>query len=608
MSGSTRDLRVGGGGAGGGGQRDRAERPTVSASGASDSRSDEGDELIGQMIGGYEITRVIGRGGMGVIYLGQHPTLGKRVAVKVIPSEQADNEDLRRRFVDEAQRVASVTSPHVVEVRDLAMLPDGRFYMAMELLEGESLSQRLARGPLPPAEATELALQALAGLAAIHERGLVHRDVKPSNLFLATTPSGKPHVKVLDFGLAKLRDPGSGGRVTLKGTVLGTPGYMSPEQARGEDVDARADVYAIGVVLHEMLTGRPLFETDDIVELQYKHATAERPPLPNVPPPLTAVVMRALALDLRERYADANDMRRALSAVVDSQTTPKTTSAAPPSRTPRRRPVLWLLAVPVALGAGVALWVATRSTDSAQPVIAHTGDAADDPRGTNLVAADAQTMVATSLDAAIDTRAPLDASAAPSDAASNAPTVVRASRRDAGVPTFSEQRTATIDASVGPVAQRTATIDAGGGPVAQRPGAEAAIDPLGPAPPAPDPGEAVSMLHPRLVWGRLHDFVKGRPYAGHLGSVVSGTPITLHGPAPEQFYRVRIAAHTKVFVEYDREVTWGILDPEGWSRCESTSVTTAACVMKISGDHFLRVTPRTKTSAFTITLTHNGLE
>ena len=289
-------------------------------------------ELVGQAIGGYRVVARIGKGGMGEVYLGVHPTLGKRVAIKVLSEEIAHDDDMRRRFFDEARAAAALDSPHIVQILDLAQLPDGSSYMTMEFLEGESLERLLGRtGKLGEGAAAAIAVQALEGLAAAHAEGIVHRDLKPANLFLAQTRRG-PIVKLLDFGLAKLMGRLPAGGATQSGTILGTPEYMAPEQAAagGAAIDARADVYAFGALLYEMLAGRPPFTSDNWGELLVMHQTAAAPALPGVTPALQAVVTRALAKAPRERFADAAELRRALLGALGGE------AALPPLPVPER--------------------------------------------------------------------------------------------------------------------------------------------------------------------------------------------------------------------------------------------------------------------------------
>jgi tRNA A-37 threonylcarbamoyl transferase component Bud32 len=319
------------------------------------------DELVGRRIGGYVVEASIGRGGMGVVYRARHPVLGKLVAVKVIRSEHAADEDFRRRFMDEARVLAALDDPRIVAIQDLALLPDGRAYLVMEHVDGELLSARLRRGKLSVDEALHVAREILAGLAAAHARGIIHRDIKPSNIAIVGSS-----VKLLDFGLAKLRDR-VGASVTHSGAVVGTPGYMPPEQANARGVQGAAvDVYAVGIVLYELIAGRRPFDihgdsTDDWVEILIRQRTTDPPPLPDVPVEIDRVVRRALARDPAARYANASDM---LVALGDDPPHAPTTARVVPRATSRRNLALAIGGAAVAAGSVIA-WRVAASTSSA---------------------------------------------------------------------------------------------------------------------------------------------------------------------------------------------------------------------------------------------------
>ena len=213
----------------------------------------------GDRLGPYEILGLIGSGGMGEVYRARDPRLGRDVAIKVISTDEAPSAERLRRFEDEARAVASLSHPNVLAVFDVGTR-GVEPYVVFELLEGETLRQRLQRGPLPPRSAVEAGVQACRGLQAAHARRILHRDLKPENLFL--TSDG--FVKILDFGLAKLTrgegaDAGAERTQTVAGVVMGTPGYLSPEQARGQEADARSDIFALGAILYETLSGKRAF-------------------------------------------------------------------------------------------------------------------------------------------------------------------------------------------------------------------------------------------------------------------------------------------------------------------------------------------------------------
>lgn len=234
------------------------------------------DPLIGTTIDDrYEVIGTLGEGGMGTVYHVRHRLLGKQLALKALRADLARDGDLGQRFIREARAAASVAHPNVVQITDFGNLPSGQPYFVMELLVGESLSTLLRKGgPLPAARATRLLTQIVDALSAAHVAGVVHRDLKPDNILICPGPSGDI-VKVLDFGLAKVAGQS---RLTKAGVVFGTPYYMSPEQASGDPVDERADVYALGVVMYEMFTGRVPFEADTFMGVLTKHIYVEPTP------------------------------------------------------------------------------------------------------------------------------------------------------------------------------------------------------------------------------------------------------------------------------------------------------------------------------------------
>jgi len=270
-----------------------------------------------EQLGPYTISRLVGEGGMGVVYAARDERLGRDVALKLL--RQTEDELARRRFQREAQLAAGLEHPGICRVYDVGE-ERGQLYLAMELLAGESLQARLGRGPLRPREAIETVLAMLEPLAALHARGLVHRDLKPSNVFL--TSEG---VKLLDFGLARSMDRGGQAELTATalteaGAVLGTPHYMSPEQLRGQALDARTDLYAAGAILFECVSGRRPFEGKNTLEAL--HATLhEQPPALSgsaAAQGLDRIVRRALSKRPEERQADAATLRQDLLAVLDS--------------------------------------------------------------------------------------------------------------------------------------------------------------------------------------------------------------------------------------------------------------------------------------------------
>jgi serine/threonine protein kinase len=276
------------------------------------------DPLLGASVGPYRIARLLGVGGMGRVYKGVQPQIGSRVAVKVLSRECTDRKDLVERFFSEARAVNLIRHESIVNVLDLAMLPDGRPYIVMEYLDGAPLSDLIARaiaarglGPMPLGGTARLAVEVLDALGAAHAKGIVHRDLKPDNVFI--TPAGR--AKVLDFGIAKLL-PELGGSFTQTGSLLGTPHYMSPEQASGKNIDFRTDLYAMGVILFECATGHKPFVGDSMFDLLRKHVDVP-PPLPrslrpDLPPAYEHVILTALAKDPNHRFPSAAAMASAL--------------------------------------------------------------------------------------------------------------------------------------------------------------------------------------------------------------------------------------------------------------------------------------------------------
>ncbi len=271
--------------------------------------------------GKYALIRELGSGAAGVVFEAEHLIVGKRVALKLLRPELAQNAALSRRFVAEARAAARIAHANVVDIHDLGVARDGTCYLVMELLAGETLLDIVAqRGALPAAYACELMLQVLAGLAAAHAQGIVHRDLKPANVMVTHPRPDRPLAKVLDFGIAKgVLDPGL---VDETGAVLGTPLYMAPEQALGLDVDARADVYSAAAILFELLAGVAPIEGDTNELVLAKVIAGRRRSLaevaPQVPAELAAIVDEALARDPAARPSSARELAQALGAFVDT--------------------------------------------------------------------------------------------------------------------------------------------------------------------------------------------------------------------------------------------------------------------------------------------------
>src|SRR5262245_917255 len=270
----------------------------------------------GVRLGPYEIVALLGAGGMGEVYRARDPRLGRNVAIKVLPESMAGDPSRLQRFQHEARAVAALSHPNIVAVFDIGVEPVA--FLVSELLEGETLRLRLSRGPLGPKASIELALQLVTGLAAAHARHIVHRDLKPENIFV--TRDGT--LKILDFGLAKASAPSAAGfdgvdatmSVTMPGAVLGTAGYMAPEQVRGEAADPRSDVFAVGAILFEMVTGDRAFSgsspADTMSAILREHPrdiTAH-----GAPPAIARIVRRCLDKEPDERFQSARDLKFAL--------------------------------------------------------------------------------------------------------------------------------------------------------------------------------------------------------------------------------------------------------------------------------------------------------
>jgi serine/threonine-protein kinase len=275
---------------------------------------------IGQTVGNYRVVAKLGEGGMGAVYLAEHPVIGRRAALKVIHPQHARNAEVVARFVNEATAINRIGNEHIVEVTDFGRTDAGDFYFIMEHLEGRPLSELIASdAPFAPAHAVGIAAQIADALAASHAHGVIHRDLKPENIFLVARGEDPAFVKVLDFGLAKLlNDDGMAPHKTRVGIVMGTPFYMSPEQCEGTEIDERADVYALGVVLFEMLTGKLPFGGDDCAEVLMKQvsvrAPAARSLVPDLPEELDAILHTALAKRPADRFPTMAAFKQALLA------------------------------------------------------------------------------------------------------------------------------------------------------------------------------------------------------------------------------------------------------------------------------------------------------
>src|SRR5579859_3480824 len=282
------------------------------------------DPLIGRSLpGGYLILELVGIGGMGRVYRAEQTALGRTVAVKIIHPHLVGEENAAARFITEARAASRLNHPHSVGIIDFGKSPDGQLYLVMEFLRGRDLARvNYEEGPLPFRRMIDVLKQTLAALSEAHSESIIHRDLKPENIILEPVRSGGDFVKVVDFGLAKIRADTQQPSITSPGIVCGTPEYMSPEQARGDTLDARSDLYAVGVILYQLLAGRLPFEAESPTQVVLAHLTQpprdprEVAPERQIPAPLVAVVMRALSKDPKDRYQDSDDFTGALTEAL----------------------------------------------------------------------------------------------------------------------------------------------------------------------------------------------------------------------------------------------------------------------------------------------------
>ena len=300
----------------------------------------DGDPFLGMVVGGrFAVLELLGAGSMGTVYRARQEAVSRDVALKIVRSDRLIDPQAKGRFEQEARATSLLTSPHTVTVFDFGevQLPgedphfvSGSLYLAMELLDGVSLGSRLKReGKVPPAEAVRIVRHALSSLSEAHAKGVIHRDLKPDNLLLTHSPSGEPICKVLDFGIAKLvtQEGGIDALETQAGTVFGTPRYMSPEQAQGKKLDARSDLYSLGVILYHMLLGRAPYTDGDAVVVMAHHIKTV-PKRPNLADPdlglasdLEDLLMRVLSKDPALRPQSADEFVAALDALGPLETT-----------------------------------------------------------------------------------------------------------------------------------------------------------------------------------------------------------------------------------------------------------------------------------------------
>ena len=335
------------------------------------------DDLLGSIVDDrYEVLAVIGEGGMGRVYRVRHRRLGRAFALKALRVDLARDPILTERFIQEARAAAVVTHPNVVQINDFGTLASGQPYFVMELLEGRTLTRILREeGPIEPGRCVTIARQIAEALAAAHAMGVIHRDLKPDNIILIRPAGAHATVKVLDFGLAKVA---VSSRLTRPGVVFGTPHYMSPEQASGEPFDHRVDIYALGIMLFEMVTGRVPFEADTYMGVLSKHMYAA-PPKPHeyhapagTLPGFEEIIAGCLAKNPDDRWATMTDLARKLNALANSPAVGKEMAAVRVSSEfsdemaaiPTAQPLhLYAVAVSayVLIGMGCLMYLLTRS-------------------------------------------------------------------------------------------------------------------------------------------------------------------------------------------------------------------------------------------------------
>lgn len=437
--------------------RDAAFCPFDGAKLESASYDPLGDPMVGATIDGrYQVVALLGEGGMGHVYEVRHATLDKRFAMKVLRRELARDPELGSRFIDEAKATARVHHGNVVQIIDFGQLPDGIPYFVMELLEGQTLGQVIkSGGAIPAGRAVRIIEQVASALEAAHEAGVVHRDLKPDNVFLVGGMTGgraSDDVRVVDFGAAKII---GSSRVTRQGIVFGTPHYMSPEQASGQPVDHRADIYALGIIMYEMFTGRVPFEADTYMGVLTQHMFVQ-PPRPSQVSPaarelgaLEEITLACLAKKPEERYASMRALIEAIHEVVQARSEGKieiarnSSPGSRPSRPPQR--VKWKMADELEPPSLAEMRVAI---DSVLP--------AKRPVPWAWVAGGVAAMVAVATTVAVAGRSPpapeTPAPTAPSAAAAAVPAPVLPAPPPAPSPSASEEPPAASSSSAPPAA------------------------------------------------------------------------------------------------------------------------------------------------------------
>jgi len=290
---------------------------------APDSSHNQTPSLVGQILDGrYRLTKKLGEGGMGEVYAGEHVHIEKRFAIKLLRPEIVSNQEAVKRFYQEARSASSIGHRNIIGIEDFGQLPDGRVYMCMELLKGAPLNDMI-QTPMPMDRLLNIMIQTGHGLAAAHAKGIVHRDMKPENIYVTEGPNGEDIPKLLDFGIAKVSGNDGSNNLTRTGTIFGTPFYMAPEQALGNPVDARTDVYAVGVIMYEVFAGSLPFQGESFMGILTQHITTEPEPVlqraqkagRQLDPLLADIITRCLRKNPAERFASMDELVAAMVAI-----------------------------------------------------------------------------------------------------------------------------------------------------------------------------------------------------------------------------------------------------------------------------------------------------
>lgn len=296
-------------------------------------RDEQADPLVGRALDDrWIIEEKLGEGGMGAVYKGHQRSVNRTVAIKTLRPQLVESEEFVNRFFREAQIAANIAHPNCVTILDYGEAKDGTLYLAMEFLDGELLTDRIETGELTVKQVLEIGIQVASALSAAHDQSIVHRDLKPDNIFLLDVPGGATFVKVLDFGIAKMLD--SNTQVTKTGMIFGTPEYMSPEQCRGDRIDGRSDLYALGCILYELVGGRTPFRATTPMAVLMAHVNEDVPGLPatdagNIPPGLERIIMRLLEKRPENRPESAAKVRAELEAELQRLENPSAKVTAP---------------------------------------------------------------------------------------------------------------------------------------------------------------------------------------------------------------------------------------------------------------------------------------